>query len=235
MDRDYAQLLLRKVRNDYQIIADQFSDTRSREMYWPEFDEFRALIRPEDRILDAGCGNGRITKILDGVKVEYLGIDASSRLIENARKLFPRFRFEVGEVLHMPFPDGSFDCVFSIAVIHQIPSRELRLQAIREMHRVLKSPGRLFLTVWNLHTSRRWKIVWANLRQGLGMSKLDHDDILVPWKRLGVDRYYHAFQERELRTLIEDGGFAVARSWISGGVEHSHGRSDNFVVIARKE
>ena len=85
MDRNYAEYLIKKTTQDYNLIAEVFS--RTRERIWPEmrflFDDYPV---PGEKILDIGCGNGRFLEIFKQKKVDYFGVDSSERLIEIAKK-----------------------------------------------------------------------------------------------------------------------------------------------------
>ena len=96
-------------------------------------------------VLDCGCGSGSITLGLAEAVApgEVVGIDISKDPIEHARKSaleksVSNVRFEVASVLEIPFPDESFDAVFSHAVLEHLSSP---LVALTEMRRVLKPGG----------------------------------------------------------------------------------------------
>ena len=150
MKKDYAEYLLNKTKEDYTLIADDFSRTRQR--IWDEirflFDNY--LIEG-DRILDLGCGNGRYYETVKGKGVDYVGVDNSERLIKLAQKKHPGVKFQTADALNLPFPDNHFDKVYSIAVLHHMPSREFRSQFLKEAKRVLKQEGLLILTVWKFY------------------------------------------------------------------------------------
>ncbi|MBU0707409.1 methyltransferase domain-containing protein [Patescibacteria group bacterium] len=234
MDSDYAQTLLRKVRADYQMLAEPYSS--SRERTWPEFEEFVKYVEPGMKILDVGCGNGRLTKIFGNVKVDYTGLDASSRMVEQANKLSPEYDFQVGDILSLPFTNQEFDIVFSILMLHQIPTNELREKAVGQIHRVLKPGGRLILTVWNLWRQKyRAKLRMTNLKKFFGLTKLDKNDILIPWRDSGVEQYYHAFTQEELRDLLANTGFQIENIFL--GKEYKTDSKkffNNIIVVAKK-
>ena len=60
--------------------------------------------------LDVACGTGFLTQHLSG---EVTGLDASDAMAAIARERVPRARFLVGDALELPFPDGSFERVFT--------------------------------------------------------------------------------------------------------------------------
>ena len=229
MKRQYAQYLISKTRADYNLIADEFSSTRDKP--WSELKPlFDYYIKNNESVLDLGCGNGRYLEYMaSGVK--YTGIDFSEKLIELARKKYPEGNFSIGDVLKLNFPDNSFNKVFSIAVLHHIPSYELRLQVFEEIKRVLKPGGVVFLTVWKFHEPKEVFNLFKNIfKKLLLLSKLDFMDILEPWGDK-TDRYYHWFSKRELTQLAKRAGFNVIKGGI---VKNQRGDRRNIYIVAEK-
>ncbi|MBI2463426.1 class I SAM-dependent methyltransferase [Candidatus Peregrinibacteria bacterium] len=85
MNEKTASFLLEKVRRDYNSIAEDFSATRMRE--WTEFELFAPYIRNGMKVLDVGCGNGRLLSFFQKrfSNIFYTGIDNASRLLDEAR------------------------------------------------------------------------------------------------------------------------------------------------------
>jgi SAM-dependent methyltransferase len=96
------------------------------------------------RVVDFGCGSGANTALLAGRGAHVWGIDISEDLLHLAqRRLAVSGRpdgatFIAGSAHDMPFPDGSIDLVFGIAILHHL---DLELVS-REVRRVLKPGGR---------------------------------------------------------------------------------------------
>jgi len=90
MDQKTEINLLELVKRNYEEIAADFDMTR-KNCVWPELAKLAELVKDGDRVLDVGCGNGRLLRALTGKSIEYLGVDSSSELIEMARKNFPPF------------------------------------------------------------------------------------------------------------------------------------------------
>jgi arsenite methyltransferase len=134
-----------------------------------------------ERVLDAGCGRGLALigcakKLSTGKAV---GIDLwdakdlsnnnpeATRANAAAEGVADRVEVETGDIARLPFSDASFDVVVSMTVIHNIPSRERRDQALSELVRVLKPGGRMAIFDL-LHTAR-----YAEVLQGAGMKVRD--------------------------------------------------------------
>ncbi|OGT55956.1 MAG: SAM-dependent methyltransferase [Gammaproteobacteria bacterium RIFCSPHIGHO2_12_FULL_42_10] len=95
-------------------------------------------LKAGDKVLDIGCGKGfllyELTQVVPGIEVT--GMDVSSYAVEHA-KLEIKDRLHVGHCSKLPFPDQSFDFVYSINTFHNLSIDELE-SAVREMERVGK-------------------------------------------------------------------------------------------------
>ena len=103
----------------------------------------------EATALDVAAGTGELTFALSraGVK-SAVGLDFTPAMVEAARAKAERrgderVSFVVGDALALPFADESFDAVYMVGVIGEIPEPE---KAIEEMHRILKPGGLLAFT-----------------------------------------------------------------------------------------
>ena len=96
-------------------------------------------IKPGDRVLDVGCGKGfllyEITKVVPGVIVE--GLDISEYAIANAKPEVKE-HLTLGNATSLPYPDKSFDLVFSLTTLHNLHNYDLD-KALREIERVGKN------------------------------------------------------------------------------------------------
>jgi ubiquinone/menaquinone biosynthesis C-methylase UbiE len=135
----------------------------------------------DERVLDAGCGRGLalIACARQLTTGKAVGIDlwapkdlsdnnpAATRANAAAEGVADRIEVETGDITALPFPDAAFDVVVSMTVIHNIPSRAARDQALRELARVLKPGGRMALFDL-LHTRR-----YARVLEGAGLTVRD--------------------------------------------------------------
>ncbi|MDP2708979.1 MAG: class I SAM-dependent methyltransferase, partial [bacterium] len=85
MNKQTQKNLLDLVKRNYEEIAVDFDTTRKKYL-WPELIKLASIVKDGDRILDVGCGNGRLIEAFKDKKINYLGVDNSEALIESARK-----------------------------------------------------------------------------------------------------------------------------------------------------
>jgi ubiquinone/menaquinone biosynthesis C-methylase UbiE len=99
------------------------------------------------RALEIGCGPGRLVKPLSRHFGEIHGVDVSDEMIRLARQRLadiPHAHFHTTNGASLPqFADESFDFIYSYAVFQHIPSRDVVLENMREIRRLLK-PGGVF-------------------------------------------------------------------------------------------
>jgi ubiquinone/menaquinone biosynthesis C-methylase UbiE len=227
--------LIKHNRLAYNRIAKNFSVTRSRG--WPEFKEFTPLLSPGQRILDWGCGNGRLLEILTQ-PCEYYGVDQSTGLLAQAKKLHATAikagwaHFYSTATKAKKFPANYFDLAFFIASFFHLPSPAARSALLKKTYRELTSGGRLCMTLWNLESA------WAQTKKPL-WKQLGEHDYLIPWKnpagKVVAERYYHHFTKEEIVGLLEAAGFVVERASFldtTAWTDDKGGR--NLIVIAKK-
>ncbi len=102
-------------------------------------------IRPGDRVLDLGCGNGKTSEALIAAGARVTGIDFSPSAVDSCvARMGDRGEFVVADVRDLPFGDGVFDTVVSVHVLEHVPASDI-LQATGEVMRVLRRGGRLYL------------------------------------------------------------------------------------------
>ncbi len=221
--------ILKNTGAGYEKIAEEFSATR--EELWPELYKFRQYVKEGDKILDAGCGNGRLIKIFKGLEVDYLGIDSSPKLIYLARKKFPQAKFEIGDILDLEVSKSSFDVVFCIAVLHHLPQHHLRLRALGNLKEVLKKDGYLIISVWDLWRWQNAKVIFQSILNWLLRKGSSPKDFFIPWhtkKGEKIQRYYYAFTKNELKKLIRKSSLRIE------AVFQSKRKQRNIYVVCRK-
>jgi SAM-dependent methyltransferase len=119
-------------------------------------DWLRKHLKPDSRILDFGCGYGRVAALLyeEGYR-DVVGMDASGGMIEKARGLWPQLSFQEISPPRVPFPDGYFDAALLFAVLTCIPADDDQRAVVDELHRVMRPGGLLYVSDLWLQTDER--------------------------------------------------------------------------------
>lgn len=112
--------------------------------------EIRKVARKEDRILDLGCGSGRISFALARYGFEIWGVDFAPSAIKRAKELARTLyqstttHFIVGDALDLPYKKDFFDVVFDYGCLHHIREEFWPLY-VRNVVKILKGGGYLVL------------------------------------------------------------------------------------------
>jgi tRNA (uracil-5-)-methyltransferase TRM9 len=196
----------------YSCIAEHFSDTRINQWQWIT-DFINVTAKPNKRILDIGCGNGRNMEGYD--KTQVFGIDTCPEFVEICKER--GYNVLVANMCSLPYPDNYFDHILCIASFHHLSTEDHRLQALREMRRVMKPEGSMLLSVWSIRQPPKSKQQFTKF-----------GDTLVSWNKFGetYERYYYIFEDEELYNLFWKSG------WKLGSHVWDHG-NEIFTVIAR--
>lgn len=220
MDKQYAKHLINETKKGYNLLAEKYTRTRA---YIPkDLVKLVCYAQKGEKVLDFGCASGRLFDEFKNRKVEYFGIDNSEEFIRIAKENYPEGNFQTADALSLPFPGNYFDKIYSISVIHNIPSKDFQTQYLKEAYRVLRPGGILALRAWDFW--RRKSFPYLFLKYALlklaGRSKLDFKDVFVPWRdsRGGIlaKRYFHCFTKGELESLAKKTGFKIVKSWRAG-------------------
>jgi len=217
MTPEKAQEILIQTTETYEKISPEFVLTRAD--IWPVFSYFKKFLKTGDKVLDAGCGSGRLIDILADFDVKYTGVDASNAQMESLRQNYASKLKTPLELIQSSITnlsmlgDGVYDIVFCLATLHHIPSRELRQRVINEFYRILRPGGKLIMANWNLWSRWATKKYWPEILRVFWPHKnLDRGDLLIPWKlRSGekILRYIHCFSRRSLKKLMSGAGFKI--------------------------
>ncbi|MFP4514835.1 MAG: class I SAM-dependent methyltransferase [Parcubacteria group bacterium] len=231
MRKNKQQEILAIVKNNYQEIANHFSQTRQQRM-WPEIISSAQEIPSNTKVLDIGCGNGRLTEELkEGV--DYLGIDNSENLINIAKEKYKdnkNYNFQVLDIFELDELEDKYDYIFLVAVLQHIPSKKLRIKALNKIKNKLKEDGEIIISVWNLVDNKKYKSKLRKSKYLNFFKGLDARDLLFYWKnsqgkKLSL-RYYHAFTAKELKKLF---------SRCELKIKSFQKTKDNFYIVLKKQ
>ncbi len=98
----------------------------------------------DKKVLDIGCGIGRLSEFFAKDFKEVEGIDISDEMIKKAKERLSNLNnvnFTATDGVHYPFSDNYFDLVFSYIVFQHMPSEEIIEENFKEALRVLKPNG----------------------------------------------------------------------------------------------
>jgi len=223
MDAQVVDKLLALNQAFYNEFAAAFSDSRSPSE--PGFDRLVRRLRPGDRVLDLGCGQARLARLLP-TSCTYTGVDYAEAMLA------------IGATSHEG-PDGNlslvtadlvrddwsrdvigpFDWIFLRAVLHHIPGYEHRRSVLVRASEVLAPGGHLVVANWQftrIERLRRRARPWAAI--GLDAGDVEPGDYLLDWQRQGYGlRYAHLVDEAETRQLADDAGLHVDELFYADG------------------
>lgn len=100
----------------------------------------RAVVRPGARVLDACCGTGDLALAAHAEGGDVVGLDFAERMLVRARRKSAQVEWVRGDVLALPFTEGTFDAT---TIGFGLRNVEDRPKALRELRRVLKPGGRV--------------------------------------------------------------------------------------------
>jgi 2-polyprenyl-3-methyl-5-hydroxy-6-metoxy-1,4-benzoquinol methylase len=223
-----AQRLIDLNKEFYQSAALSFSATRGR--LQPGVQRILDTVPRDANVLDLGCGNGGVAAELAqrGHHGRYVGMDFSAKLLEEAKKKVPNtvsnIEFVEADLTgefdqQSAIKDRRFDWIFAFAVLHHIPSTELRVEFLARVKELLAPDGRFAISTWQFLNSPRLKDriqSWSAV--DLQETAVDAGDYLLDWRsgEPGL-RYVHAFSEDELASLAQHTRFKLLETFFSDG------------------
>ena len=218
------------VKQFYAAYHDKIAHKRYDSPFWLRryvhrqiYTQFLQLLRPRERVLDAGCGEGVLSCLAAGQGCKVVGQDISSPNIKAAIALAAEWGVEAtflqGDAERVPFPDDSFDVVVSSYVLEHLPNLQAGLSELRRVTRdraLIAMPTCLSPAAWALlggdtfWTVRRRSLVampLGALKTGLAFLR----------GREGPNEGYAGNQNlphvwrfpRVMRRQIRDAGFAI--------------------------
>ena len=105
--------------------------------------------QPGERVLDLACGTGVVARMAAPMVQpggEVFGVDFNPAQIATARSIDSSIEWREGDAGSLPFADREFDLIVCQQGFQFFPDR---VQAVREIHRVVKPGGRVGITVWS--------------------------------------------------------------------------------------
>lgn len=185
---------------------------------------------PRDaRILDYGCGYGRLTAQLTELGYRGVqGVDPSRALIERGRREHPELPIAHFEALPLPFGDGSFDAALLFVILGVVTGDADQTSLVAELARLVRPSGVLYISDVPLQSDEHH------------VRRYDEASLAEPDRPYGVfstpdGGLFRHHRPEELRELLSTHGFAVEEERFPTTATLHHGESTRSVqLIARR-
>jgi ubiquinone/menaquinone biosynthesis C-methylase UbiE len=194
-----------KIVNDYARVFDtDYSDD-------PYLDKFLAYLKKGSKILDLGCGTGRITQYYSDKGFDVTGIDLSDEMIGYAKRNHPQIDFICKDMRSINYPKESIDAIsFSYSLFH-LNKKDVPL-ILEKSHYISKENGIMFIV----------------LQEGSGEVYIDEP--FSPGDKLFLNLY----TEEEIKEILEKTGFKIIfldrkQSTLEGELPYN-----KMIIIVRK-
>lgn len=216
---------------NYDLFSETFSQSRNN-MKWEEIEYFLETYSEyidEKKILDIGCGNGRLLDhfikssfIMD---IDYFWIDASKWMIDEAKKKFWTDDFQVLDMLEIDkIRQKNFESVFLIASFHHLSSVDERIQVLEKLKWIIESETYIFITNWALESNLN-KEKYADSYIKDSENEFGSKDFSIKiWE---FERFYHSFSLQELEFLFQKTGYEIVENRLFTNER-------NFISIIKK-
>jgi SAM-dependent methyltransferase len=148
---------------------------------------FARRVAPPARVLEAGCGPAHFTLALHALGYDAVGLDWGEDTVRRVRERYPELDLHVGDVRHSPFPDGSFDAVYSPGVCEHF--EEGPEEVLRDAWRVLRPGGFAFIStpMLNRLRQRRWRSGRAGADGSFYQYLFTKESLASTLRRIGFD------------------------------------------------
>jgi SAM-dependent methyltransferase len=156
---------IRSIRESYDRLADEYARRIFNELQAKPLDRelltrFAAEVAGRGEACDLGCGPGHVARYLRDAGVTVFGLDLSSQMIEEARRLNPDISFREGNMLALDIPGGSLAGIAAFYAIVNLPRASLAA-VFREIARVLRPAGLLLLAFHAGNETLRENELWG--------------------------------------------------------------------------
>lgn len=238
MTNRYRETIMDSNEDVWDEIAESFAETRKQP--WRQCLEYINKQSDKTVILDLACGNGRHLAPASKCCHSVIGGDKSRRLIDIAREMtkeIENIHLVCLDARCLPFKNESIPTILFVASLHNIAGKKNRLNALKEIRRVLRPGGTALITVWARWQPRWKKYFIKQIFKGITYlnKKKEFGDILVPWRRDNMDsyRFYHLYSKKELAGDIKKAGLRIQKIENISITKKKY--YDNHLAIAKKK
>jgi SAM-dependent methyltransferase len=234
---------LASARPDFGRIAERYDELRPADEAWQLAVD--ALVREGDlagkRVLDVGCGTGRLCAALEALGARTAGVDASAEMLAVARSRLPEgTALEQARAESLPFGDASFDRVTMQLSVHLLD----RPAAFAEAARVLAPGGRVAICTFDPASFERFflcrlfpSVLEIDLRRFPSAERLEVELVRAGFAAVRVTPLHHEKVRTKADTLERIRGRYISTLQLIGDDELEAGLvraerelPDRFVV-----
>jgi trans-aconitate 2-methyltransferase len=180
----------------------------------------RLDLQGDETVLDAGCGSGRVTKLLleSLPRGRVIGVDSSASMVEKAREALPdRTEFIVSDLLDLELTEA-VDAIFSNATLHWILDHR---RLFERLHAALRPGGRLEAQCGGL----------GNLDEFLNsLENVNGDERFAPYVR-GIASTWNFASPGDTELRLRAAGFERERCWLEDRLEKPREPRDFLRVV----
>jgi ubiquinone/menaquinone biosynthesis C-methylase UbiE len=173
----------------YESNAKKYAKNIEDKISMPQIKDFVKLLPKNGKVLDAGCAAGRDVELLTKEGLIVLGIDLSKNLLKIAKQKNPTCSFVYGNFLDLPFPDSSFDGLWSHNSLVHLENKNQVEKAVSEFSRVLKIKG--------------WIHFFVKAQMGEKKTAVKKDAFS------GHERYFRYYTKSEVEELLKKNNFKI--------------------------
>jgi len=178
----------------FNSFAEQYVDSTFSNILQYELNRFIAFLPKNAKILDLACGSGRDVQYFLDYNLNPIGIDASKKMIEEAKKKVPNGEFKVMNIESMKFKKDTFDGIWALDAISYVEKKEVN-KVVKTLNNILKESG----------------IVFVSVRKG-------EDEKIIEYEKLGKSQIKVSFfSQEELESLFIRSSFTILNSFTQEG------------------
>lgn len=204
-------------------------------------------LKPNDRLLDVGCGTGVFSSYFKQSKINYFGIDVSKQMISIAKKEFYRhgkfYNFDILDIKSAgDFRQASFDAACFVLSIQDMPNLD---ETIANTARLIKKDGKLVIFMkhpaFNIPRQTGWIEDKARKLFSRRVDRYLSSNQIPVFKKIGKKSittfHYHRPLERYFTALVQNGFSIFDLNEIPDNVKKGEHNKEfpQFLVVGGKK
>jgi len=190
--------------------------------------ELTQYLKPGDKILDVGCGTGKVSEYLFKKGYSVTGIDINIKALKKGEKINKNISYKRADITNkIPFGSGAFDSIVVPYVLTSIISKEKQKIATKEIRRVLKKGGHIWLcdATYSPDYKKRYEIA---------KKIIGEDNLAFSYNKSNkIERVLRHYKEADFDVLFA-GLSKIYRSKISFNSPHSGMNIKSLKIIYKK-